>query len=258
MFIDSHCHLELEEYDEDRDVVIERAHAAGVSLMLSVATERKYFPKLLEIVDKHQSVYGAIGLHPHNATDYGDEFERAVKDMANHPKIVAYGEIGLDFFRNHSPRDVQLRVFQKQVEVARDLGLPVIIHSRDARDDTLRIIKETGLPGYPMVVHCYSYDLPTARELIELGAYLSIPGTVTYKKSGVAEIVTHLPLERLLSETDAPFLAPVPYRGKRNEPAFVRLAVDEIARAKGLSVDDVARRLADNFAGLFLSRKGVS
>jgi TatD DNase family protein len=255
MFVDSHCHLELEEYDDDRDLAIERALSTGVSQMLTVATESKYFPKLVEIMDSHPSIYGAVGLHPHSASDYSDAFEATVRKLAKHPKIVGYGEIGLDFYRNHSPRDVQLSVFRRQVELAQTLSLPVIVHSRDARDDTLRIIRESGLSGYPMVVHCYSYDLPTALELIDMGAYLSVPGTITYKKAGVSEVVRHVPLERLLSETDAPFLAPTPHRGRRNEPAFVRLVVEEIARVKEMAVGSVAQILSANFTRLFLSSK---
>jgi TatD DNase family protein len=256
MFVDSHCHLELEDYDEDREQTIRRASDAGVSYVLTVATEAKYFPRLVEIIDSHPRVYGAVGLHPHNAVDYSPAFETTVKELSSHPKIVGYGEIGLDFYRNHSPRDVQIRVFIRQIEVARERGLPIIIHSRDARDETLHIIRETGLPGYPFVVHCYSYDVDTALKLVDMGAHLSIPGTVTYKKSGVADVVRQLPLESLLSETDAPFLAPSPLRGKRNEPAFVRLVVEQIAVLKGKEPGEVGTILANNFVRLFLG--GVS
>jgi TatD DNase family protein len=251
MFIDSHCHLELEEFDKDRPGTIDRAMTHGLSHLITVATEEKYFPRLVEIIESNLAVYGAIGLHPHNAASYSDVFEKKVQRLLAHPKIVGYGEIGLDFYRNHSPHEVQTRVFRRQLEVAIDSQLPVIIHSRDARDETLRIVREMGLSSHPFVFHCYSYDVATAEEIVALGGYLSIPGTVTYKNASVPDVVDRIPLDRVLSETDAPFLAPIPYRGKRNEPAYVTLVVKEIARIKRMEVAHVASVIKQNFFELF-------
>jgi TatD DNase family protein len=251
MFIDSHCHLELEEFDKDRAIAIERAMAAGVSRILIVATEEKYFSMLVKIIEGNPSIYGAIGLHPHNAIAYCDGFERTVRQLLSHPKIVGYGEIGLDFYRNHSPKDVQIRVFKKQIKVAIESKLPVIIHSRDARHETLSIVREMGLSEHPFIFHCYSYDVATAKELLDMGAYLSIPGTVTYKNSIVSEVVRQVPLDRILSETDSPFLSPAPHRGKRNEPAYVAVVVEEIARVKNMDIQMVASVLEQNFFTLF-------
>ncbi len=256
MFVDSHCHLELEEYDEDREAVIDRAYGAGVTRMITVGTEVRYFPRVVEIIEAHPQVYGALGIHPHNAKDYSPEIEETVKGFLNHPKVVGYGEIGLDFYRDHSPRALQVEAFRRQIELARVAGLPVIIHSRNARQETLEIVKETHLQVPRTVVHCYSYDLATAKKLLDMGIYLSIPGTVTYPDTGLTKIVRHAPLDRLLSETDAPFLTPVPKRGKRNEPAFVKLVVERIASIKEKPVDEVASVLTDTFETVFLSGRG--
>ena len=256
MFVDSHCHLEMEEYDEDREAVIDRASKAGISTMLTVGTEVRYFPKVVEIIEAHPQVYGAVGIHPHNAKDYSPEIEETIKGFLKHPKVVGYGEIGLDFYREYSPRELQIDAFRRQIELARLAGLPVIIHSRNARQETLEIVKEARQQVPKTVVHCYSYDLDTAKKLLDMGIYLSIPGTVTYPGTKLTKIVRYAPLDRLLSETDAPFLAPVPKRGRRNEPAFVKLVVEQIALIKAMPVFDVASALTDTFKAVFLSDKG--
>jgi TatD DNase family protein len=256
MLVDSHCHLEMEEYDEDREAVIDRASGAGISTMLTVGTEVRYFPRVVEIVEAHPQVYGAVGIHPHNAKDYSPEIEEVVKVYLRHPKVVGCGEIGLDFYRDYSPRGLQIEAFRRQIALARLAGLPVIIHSRNARQETLEIMKEAHLQDHRTVVHCYSYDLDTAKKLLDMGIYLSITGTVTYPDTKLAKIIAYAPLDRLLSETDSPFLAPVPKRGRRNEPAFVKLVVERIAQIKAKPVEDVASALADTFKAVFLSDKG--
>jgi TatD DNase family protein len=253
MFVDSHCHLELEEYDDDRSAVIGRALATGVSWILTVGTGERYFPKVIEIAEANPRIYGAVGIHPHNAADYSDGLEERIRGYLNHPRIVGYGEIGLDFYRDYAPRDVQARAFRRQIEVAREAGLPIIIHSRNAKEETLNILKEAGLEDYKTIIHCYSYDLDTARKMLDMGFFLSVPGTVTYKNSGLAEVVRYVPLDRLLSETDAPFLTPQPNRGERNEPANVGLVAAEIARIKQKPMEEVVPLLADTFARIFLA-----
>jgi TatD DNase family protein len=253
MFVDSHCHLELEEYDDDRAAVVGRALDAGVSWMLTVGTEERYFPKVIEISEANPRVFGAIGIHPHNAADYSDALEERIKGYLAHPGIVGYGEIGLDFYRDYAPRDAQTRAFGRQIEIARAANLPIIIHSRNARDETLDILKNAGLRDHKTVIHCYSYDLDTARKMLDLGFFLSIPGTVTYKNSALGEVIHYVPVDRLLSETDAPFLTPRPNRGKRNEPAFVKLVAEEIARIKETAVEEVAPVLAETFRRIFLT-----
>jgi TatD DNase family protein len=251
MFVDSHCHLELEEYDDDRSAVIERALADGVSLMLTVGTEERYFSKVTEIVEAYEHVFGAVGIHPHNAADYSDALEERIKGYLAHPKIVGYGEIGLDFYRDHAPHDVQIAAFERQIEIARGAALPLIIHSRNAREETLDILKNARLEGHKTVIHCYSYDLDTARKMLDLGFFLSVPGTVTYKNSTLGDVVRYVPFDRLLSETDSPFLSPQPKRGRRNEPANVCLVAREIARIKETTVEETAPLLADTFSRVF-------
>lgn len=259
MFIDSHCHLELEEYDKDRESIIELAHQSGISYMLTVATEERYFRKVIELTETYPTIYGVVGIHPHNARSYSDALEEVIRGHLKHPKIVGYGEIGLDFYRDYAPRATQVEVFRRQIEIARAASLPLIIHSRNAREETLDVLRETRPGDHNTIIHCYSYDLSTARILLDMGMYLSVPGTITYKNSELPEIVRYVPLDRLLSETDAPFLTPQPHRGKRNQPAYVKLVVEEIARLKGMAVEEVATVLTATFSALFLAgRKEVA
>jgi TatD DNase family protein len=253
MFIDAHCHLEMESFDKDRDEVIARSLAEGLTYMLTVGTEERYFDKVLELVDRYPFIYGAIGIHPHNSGDFTDALAGRMKGLLSHDKIVAYGEIGLDFFRDYAPRRTQREAFRKQIDLALSAGLPVIIHSRNARDETIAVLEEFGRDWWDGVIHCYSYDLESARRFLDMGFHLSIPGTITYKNAGkLAEVVGYVPVERLLSETDAPFLTPLPHRGKRNAPHMVKLTVSRMAEIKGVPVEDLASSLYRNFVELFL------
>jgi TatD DNase family protein len=252
MFIDSHCHLEMEEYDRDREAVIKRAADGGVGCMLTVATEERDFDRAIQIVEQNSNVYGALGIHPHNAKDYSQKLQKRIIDLAKHPKVVAYGEVGLDFFKNYSPRQTQIKTFEAQVSAAKDAGLPIIIHSRNASQETLEILKDSGLEGSKVIIHCFSYDLATARTMLNMGFYLSITGVVTYKNSPLADIVRQLPLESLLAETDSPFLTPHPHRGKRNEPVQVVHVYEQIALIQKRSIDDVSDIINKTFGKLFL------
>lgn len=254
MLVDSHCHLELEDYDRDRPEVIGRAAEAGVSCMITVGTEAAYFGKVVSIIEKHDSIYGAIGIHPHNAKDYSPEAEKTIKEYLTHPKIIAYGEIGLDFYRNYSPAQLQVESFRGQIELAREAGLPVVIHSRNAKRETLEILR-TALAGNTTVIHCYSYDVETAGKILDMGMYLSVPGTVTYQNAGLAKVVRYAPLDRLLSETDAPFLTPASEKGKRNEPAFVERVVREIAALKSKTIEETAAVIMETFRSVFLTNR---
>lgn len=259
MFVDSHCHLEMESYDADRDKVIGRGVKAGLRYTLTVATEEKYFATALEIIDAYEGVYGALGIHPHNSQEFDDKLAKKIKAFFSHKKLVAYGEIGLDFYRDYAPREVQIKAFRTQIALAKELSLPIIVHSRQARDETLRILSETGAADNGAVMHCFSYDLDTAKTLLDMGFHLSIPGTVTYKNAPtLREIVRYMPLDRMLPETDAPFLTPEPHRGKRNEPAFVTLVVMRIAEALGRPVEEVSPVLCDNFVRLFVKGRDHS
>ncbi len=253
MFVDSHCHLEMESFDDDLEQVIQKSVDEGLEYILTVGTEESYFGKVRELIDRYPFIYGAIGIHPHNAKDFDDRVERIIRETAKHPRIVGYGEVGLDFFKNHSPRNIQEKVFVSQLALAQELGLPIIVHSRDARQETLDILKNEYRSGYG-VIHCYSYDLATAKMFLDMGFFISIPGTVTYKTAaGLREVVRYIPPERLLAETDAPFLSPVPHRGKRNVPYYVKITIDTMARERGMDTQALATVMRDNFVRLFLT-----
>ncbi|MDR2017606.1 MAG: TatD family hydrolase [Syntrophobacterales bacterium] len=254
MYIDSHCHLEIEKFDKDRDQVISKSLAEGLIYILTVGTEEQYFGKVVELVDMYPEIYGAVGIHPHNAKDYTDQMAEKLRVTLTHPKIVALGEIGLDFFKNHSPRSAQLKTFEGQMELACREKIPVIIHSRSAQQETLTVLKKfvEGLPAGG-VIHCFSYDLHAAKEFLDLGFFLSIPGTITYtKNTSLIDAAKYIPLDRILIETDAPFLAPVPHRGKRNLPHLVKIIAESVAQIKNMTVEDLSFNVRRNFETLFL------
>lgn len=257
MFIDSHAHLEMGEFDRDRDMVIRRASEAGVGRICTVGTSLPDCRKAIEIASRYSNVYAIVGIHPHEAKDIEPATYVELKALARQSKVIAYGEIGLDFFRDISPRQVQLRCFGEQLDIASELGLPIVIHDREAHRETLEMLRAwTG--GRRGVIHCFSGDYAMARECLDLGFYLSIPGTITYKKSdSLAQVVKKIPLDRLLIETDAPYLAPVPHRGKRNEPAYVVLTARRIAEIRALESEEVARATTDNARRIFGIDEGL-
>jgi TatD DNase family protein len=257
MFVDSHCHLEMEDFETDRADVVNRSVQEGLTFILTVGTEEKYFAKVVEIVDTYPCVYGALGIHPHNGKEYTADMRKRLASCLQYSKIVALGEIGLDFFRNHSPREAQVRAFEEQIALAKELNLPIIVHSRDSKKETLSILKDSLAGGAVRgVIHCFSYDLETAKRLLDMGFYISIPGTITYKNnSTLAEVVEYIPSDRLLAETDAPFLTPQPHRGKRNLPYFVKITVARLAAIRHVAVEETASRILDNFTNLFLANQ---
>jgi|YelNatPaOPRAMG01_1025707.scaffolds.fasta_scaffold07743_8 TatD DNase family protein len=252
MLVDSHAHLEMKDFDKDRERVIARAQEAGVKYIITVATNIPDTLKALEIAQKNAGVFVALGIHPHEAKEIKEEDFTELRRLAREEKVVAFGEIGLDFYRQHSPREIQLRRFRELVRLGQEISLPIIIHAREAHEETIRILREEANGQWRGVFHCFSGDLAMAQQVIQMGFFISIPGTVTFKKSWQQqEVVQKIPLERILLETDAPFLAPEPYRGKRNEPAYVRYTAEKIAQLKGLSFADVARITSLNARLLF-------
>ncbi|HXI25554.1 MAG TPA: TatD family hydrolase [Pyrinomonadaceae bacterium] len=256
-FIDSHCHIDGPEYDADREDVIARAVDAGVTTMLNVATGDPHggaFERAVELSEKHREVYCAIGVHPHDAKLFDDDAEQRLVDLAKgSSQVIAWGEIGLDYHYDHSPRDVQREVFRRQLRITRSLNLPVIIHSREANEDTIQILREE-LSGYDRAgaLHCFGGTLQMAQDAIELGLYISFAGTLTFKKADdLRDIARQLPLERLLVETDCPYLTPVPFRGKRNEPSRVVETAKCLAGIHERSPDEIGRITTENFARLF-------
>ncbi len=266
MFIDSHCHLTAAEFDLDRDAVIAAALEAGVDFIVNPGTTLADSRRAVELAERHEEVYACVGIHPHEARTSDERVLREIEELSRHPKVVAVGEIGLDYHYDLSPRDVQERVFREQLSIARRRNLPVVIHTREAMGLTMAIVEEfvnaeTGWRGdatdatrYPSpkgVFHCFPGDAAIAWRLIAMGFAVSLPGVVTFKKPGhAAAVAAAVPIEHLLLETDSPYLAPVPFRGSRNEPRHIPLIAAKIAELQRLSIDDIAR--ATNYAALKL------
>lgn len=252
MLIDTHAHLEMRDFSDDRDDVIQRARDAGVEYIVTIGTTVESSRDAVLLADKYDFIYAAIGIHPHEVKDILHPAYDILRHFAQHKKVVAYGEVGLDYHYEHSPRTDQKRKFRDMLREARELDLPVIIHDRDAHEDTLRILSEEWAPDLGGVMHCFSGDLEMANKVIEMGLSISIAGPVTFPKAeSLREVVRQIPIEHMLIETDSPYLAPQPMRGKRNEPAYVRHTAEAIAAIKGLSFDDVARITSFNAMQLF-------
>ena len=247
MLIDSHSHLEMPDFRKDLETVIQRAKESGVEYIFTVGTEKKDWMRALEIAHSNPSVYAILGVHPHNAKEIDEETYPTLRKLCRDEKVRAYGEIGLDFYRNLSPRDVQLKRFREQIVLAKELRLPIVVHDREAHEETLEVLKSERAEECGGIIHCFSGDYEMAKECIEMGFYISIPGTITFKNAeGFQEIIKNLPLESLLIETDAPFLAPLPFRGKRNEPSYIRYTAQKVAEIKKVSFEKVADVTTEN------------
>ncbi|RJP59662.1 MAG: TatD family deoxyribonuclease [Deltaproteobacteria bacterium] len=254
MLVDSHAHLDLPEFDDDRSEVIKRAKESGIDYILNIGINSESCSKAIKLADSYDFIYASIGIHPHDAKDVDENTYAVLKSLANNKKVLAFGEIGLDFYRNLSPKGIQIKRFREQINLANELKLPVIIHNRDAHKETLKILKEEGAKNLGGIIHCFSGNYSMAKSCIDMGFYISIPGTITFPKAGeLQEIVKKLPLSKIMIETDCPFLTPVPYRGKRNEPSFVRYVAEKIASLKDTSLEEVAEITSQNFRSLFAS-----
>jgi TatD DNase family protein len=251
--VDSHCHLDFADFDEDRDTLIERAHQADIRLMVTISTRVSKMARLLELTNRYPSVYASAGTHPLSA---GEEPDLGIEDYvrwSREPKVVAIGEAGLDYFHEGAPPAVQERVFRRQIAAARETGLPLVIHSRDCDDDMRRILEhETAQGAFGFVLLCFSAGRRLAEHGLALGGYVSFSGILAFKRSEeLRAIAADIPNDRLLVETDAPYLAPPPNRGRRNEPAFVRDTATALAEVKGITLDALAQQTSDNFFRLF-------
>jgi TatD DNase family protein len=253
MLIDSHCHLDFPELKSELDAVLSRAKDAGVGLMVTISTRVSHFNALKEIVEAHDNVYCSIGTHPHNAAEEPDITLEELVDISRHPKVVAIGEAGLDYHYDHSPRDVQKKVFRTHIAAARATGLPLVIHAREADADVARILEEETAEGaFPFVLHCFTSGPDLAHRGLALGGYISFSGVVTFKKAeALRDIAMAVPYDRVLVETDSPYLAPEPFRGKTNEPSFVVKTAARLAALRGVSEADMARTTTENFFHLF-------
>jgi TatD DNase family protein len=247
MLIDSHAHLEMPDFKKDLEEVVQRAKESGVEYIFTVGTEKNDWKRALEIAGSHPSIYAILGVHPHHAKEIDDQTYPMLKEFCRNGKVKAYGEIGLDFFRNLSPREIQLKRFREQIGLAKELRLPIVVHDREAHQETLRILKSEKAEECAGIIHCFSGDYEMARVCMDMGFYISLPGTITFKNAeGFREIVKRIPLESLLIETDAPFLTPEPFRGKRNEPGYVRYTARKLAEIKGVSFEKVAEVTTEN------------
>ncbi len=231
--IDTHAHLDFPDFDADRDDVVKRAHDAGIHTIINIATDFASCERVLALADRYPNMYAALGVHPHDAKDWqGTKSAERLKSLAAHPKVVAIGEIGLDYFRDHSPRDAQKRAFVDQIAVAKELKLPIVIHNRDAFPDIFDIVLREDAYMVGGVFHCFSGTVMEAMKTLELGFHISVNGILTYKNATMIDVGREIRLDRILLETDCPFLAPHPYRGKRNEPSYVLLVAERLAEVR--------------------------
>jgi len=253
MLIDSHCHLDFPDFGSELDAVVARARQAGVGTMLTIGTKLKTFEGVRKIAERYADVWCSVGIHPHEAAEEPINESSALVEHAKHPRVIGIGEAGLDYFYEHSPKDDQIRNFRAHIAASRETGLPLIVHARDADDDLCRILEdESGKGAFPGLIHCFSSTAKLAQTALGLGMMISISGIVTFKKADeLRAIVADVPLDRLLVETDAPYLAPMPHRGKRNEPAFVAHTAATVARLKNVEPGRLADATTDNFFRLF-------
>jgi TatD DNase family protein len=253
MLVDSHCHLDFPDFAAERAAVVARAVAAGVGRMVTISTRVRCFPQVLEIADSFEEVYCSVGTHPHNAAEEQDVTAEELVRLADHPKVVAIGEAGLDYHYDHAPREAQAAGFRTHIAAARETGLPLVIHARSADDDVAAILEEeTGKGAFPFILHCFSSGRRLAEVGVALGGYVSFSGILTFKNSAeLRAIAATVPPDRLMVETDAPYLAPVPHRGQRNEPAFVVETAKVLAEVVGRDAAELAAITTENFFRLF-------
>lgn len=253
VLVDSHCHLDFPDFGAEADEVVARAHAAGVGLMVTISTKVSEFDRVRAVAERFPHVYCTVGIHPHEAASEPEIDTATLVDLARHPKVVGIGETGLDYFYEHSPREAQQRNFRAHIAAARETGLPLVVHTRDADEDTAQILdEEMGKGAFPGLLHCFTSSPQLAEKALKLGLYISLSGIVTFKTAvSLRETVATVPMERLLVETDAPYLAPVPKRGTRNEPSFVVHTAAKLAEIKGVTAAEMAETTTANFLRLF-------
>lgn len=252
MLFETHAHLNAKEFDEDRDEVIARARENGVETIVNIGFNAETIPSCLELAERYDFIYAVVGWHPQDAKDMTDEHLEWIEELSRHPKVVGLGEMGLDYYWDTSPRDVQAEVFRKQIRLARKLEMPIVIHNRDAHQDVITILKEEKAAEVGGIMHCFSGSWETAKLALDMNFYISFGGPLTFKNAKQPkEVAAKVPLDRLLIETDCPYLTPHPFRGKRNESGYVRYVCEEMANIRGLSYEEMAKITADNARRLF-------
>lgn len=253
MFIDSHAHIQLSQFNRDRDAVLKRAHEAAVSNILVIGFDMETSLGAVELAEKHTHIYATVGMHPHDAKDLTPDALKTFRELAEHPKVIALGEMGLDYYRNLSPRPVQKTAFEQQLDLAEELQMPIVIHNRDAYMDILPIL-EARHGRVRGVLHCFTGDVALMHRSLAIGFHIGIGGIVTYKNAaGVQAVAREVPEDRLLIETDCPWLAPQFRRGKRNEPAYVRAVAEKIAELRNTSIETIGKITTENFRTVFKS-----
>jgi len=252
MLIDTHTHLDSPKFDDDREEVIARALEQGVTKLINIGFNRETIPTTMKLAETYDFIYAVVGWHPQDAITMEPGDLEWIESLAKHPKVVAIGEIGLDYYWDTSPRDVQHRVFREQIRLARKLNMPIVIHNRDAHEDILRLLKEEKAGEVGGVMHSFSGSWETAKQCLDMGFYISFGGPITFKNAvQPKEVLSKVPLDRLLIETDSPYLTPHPFRGKRNESAHVRLVAEMAAEIKGISLQEIAKITSENAAQIF-------
>ena len=250
--IDSHCHLDMDAYQEDLNAVLLNAAEAGISRIITIGIDLASSKRAVELAAAHPGLYATVGIHPHSAEEVSSQACQQLKSLAAMDRVVGYGEIGLDYAKQYAPVDIQRNGFSRQLELARQLDLPVVIHDREAHDDTLALLREKGPFPAGGVMHCFSGDVSLAEQVLALGFYISIPGIVTFKNAtDLQQVVREIPLERMLLETDGPFLAPVPWRGKRNQPGHLLYTAAKVAALRNIPLAEVADQTRRNTEQLF-------
>ncbi|WP_221569239.1 TatD family hydrolase [Alkalihalobacillus sp. TS-13] len=252
MLFDTHAHLNAVQFDEDREEVIQRALDEGVSHIVVVGFDRDTIKGALDLAEGYDFIYAAVGWHPVDAIDMTEEDLKWIEELASHPKVVALGEMGLDYHWDKSPKDIQKDVFRKQIQLAKKVDLPIVIHNREATEDVVRILEEENAEEVGGIMHCYSGSLEIAKRCMDMNFYISFGGPVTFKNAKKPkEVAVEIPMDRILIETDCPFLSPHPLRGKRNESSYVKYVAEQIADLKGMSVEEFAQKTSDNAFRLF-------
>ena len=249
MLTDTHCHLFYEELKNDLSNVLSRANEMSVTRFICVGTNINDSKECLSITENHKDIFSSVGVHPHDSKDVEESYTDKIYELMEYESMIAVGEIGLDYYRNISPPEIQEKVFREQIEIAKDLNRPIIFHNREADLDIIKVLSE-----YPEVIgvaHCFSSTLETAKVLLEMGYYISFSGNITFKNSHLSEVVAEIPLDRILVETDSPYLSPEPYRGKTNEPSRVRFVAEKVAEIKNMPFEDIAKHTHENASELF-------
>ncbi|MED4455588.1 TatD family hydrolase [Metabacillus fastidiosus] len=252
MLFDTHAHLNALQYENDVEEVIQRALDEGVSEIVVVGFDRETIERAMELIEEYDFIYAAIGWHPVDAIDMTDKDLQWIRELSEHPKVVAIGEMGLDYYWDKSPKDIQKEVFRKQIALAKEVKLPIIIHNRDATADVVAILEGEGASEVGGIMHCFTGSLEVAKQCMDMNFYISFGGPVTFKNAKKPkEVVQEIPLDRLLIETDCPYLTPHPFRGKRNEPGYVKYVAEEIAKLRNLSYEEIAKKTSDNGKKIF-------